>query len=159
MMIRTLLLILTFVAATSVIRAKEAPVNLHDYVKKANIIATCVIQRDNGDGTVTATIISVLKGNPEKSLTIRGETGHCVLEGPVSRFMKPDQKYLVFLFKDNTVGRLGGILEIENDETLLVKYIVGFANTVYHRETETVKLALTEAKRQIAALLAELKMK
>jgi hypothetical protein len=133
--------------------ARESHVKLEDYVKRAEAIAICVVETDNGDGTVTANILEVLKGDLGKTAVIQGDTGHCVIRGPVSRFMKPKNTYLVFLFKSNTVGRLGGILEIEDDKTLLITYIDGFAGTTFDKDNRRRTLPVIEAKDQIQALL------
>ena len=147
------LLFAFFTLLISPISAKESYVSLEDYVTGAEAIAICVVEKDNGDGTVTISITETLKGKLEQTEVIQGETGHCVIHGPVSRFMKPTNQYLVFLFKDNTVGRLGGILEIEDEKTLLATYIDGFTGITYHKETHRRTLPLNEAKQQIQALL------
>jgi hypothetical protein len=118
-----LLLFAIFSLMVPPVSAKESFVSLEDYVAKAEAIAVCVVEKDNGDGSVTANITEVLKGNLDKSVIIQGETGHCIVRGPVSRFMKAENKYLVFLFKGNIVGRRGGILQIE--EALLHEYVLG----------------------------------
>jgi hypothetical protein len=134
--------------------AYERSVNLEEYVTKAEAIAVCVVEKDNGDGSVTASVTETLKGNLDNTEVIRGETGFCVMHGPVSRFMKPNNKYLVFLFQDNTVGRLGGVLEIEDDKTLLVMYYIeGFTGTTHDKETNRRTLPVEEAKQQIKVLL------
>ena len=135
------------------VRAKEAFVNLGDYVTKAEAIALCVVQKDNGNGTVTASITEILNGDLDQTEVIRGETGHCVIRGSVNRFMKPKNNYLVFLFKDNKVGRLGSIAKVEEGKTLLITYIHGFTGTTFDKENHRQTLPVMEAKAQIKALL------
>lgn len=132
--------------------AKEAFVNLADYVATAEAITICTVEKDNGDGTVTVAPGEVLKGTLGARVIVRGETGHCVIRGPVSRFMKPKHRYLVFLFKNHTVGRLGGILEIA-DNTLFINYIDGFTGTTSVPEKYRRTLPVAKATAQIKALL------
>lgn len=133
--------------------AKEAPAELEDYVKRSRAICVCKVKKDNGDGSVTANVVSSLKGKQEASVVIRGETGFCAVHGPVSRIMKPGQTYLVFLFKNNQVGRLGGILAIENGRTVVIRYIHGFAATEYDNDRQVQTLPLKKTYSQIRHLL------
>ena len=47
--------------------AKEAYVNLEDYATRATAIAVCVVDKDNGERTVTVRIGEVLKGTLSQS--------------------------------------------------------------------------------------------
>ncbi|MCI0650449.1 MAG: hypothetical protein L0Z55_01050 [Planctomycetes bacterium] len=59
---RFVLLIGAFARCIAPAVAKEAPVDLAAYVKSADAIAICKVEKDNGDGTVTAGIVEVIKG-------------------------------------------------------------------------------------------------
>lgn len=141
------------VCTTSAALGKEAPVRLRHYVKTAETICICTVTKGNGDGTVTAEVIGSLKGKRKGTVVIRGETGFCVMQGPVSRFMKPGQKHLVFLFKENAVGRLGGILRIDDQDRLIANYIDGFAGTEHDPDKYEHRLPLAEALKQINRIL------
>ncbi len=132
--------------------AKEAPVQLKDYVETAKVICVCSVTKAHDDGTVTIKVERNLKGDPAMSIRIRGETGFCVIRGPASRFMNPNRRYLVFLFKDNNVGRLGGIIEINEAGFLLIRYINGFSDTTYDKDVFAHKLLLNKALAQITAI-------
>ncbi|MHC4648986.1 MAG: hypothetical protein ACYTBJ_26325 [Planctomycetota bacterium] len=132
--------------------SKEAYVDLGAYVSGAEAICICSVEKDNGDGTVTANVMNVLKGALPASIVIRGQTGHCVLAGPVSRFMKAGNKYLVFLFENNTVGRLGGILEIDEDRRIVIQFTAGLAGTELDKDGFRRRLPLDEAVKQIEQL-------
>lgn len=133
--------------------AKEAPADLKDYVKRSRVICVCKVTKANPDGTVTVDVVSSLKGKKTGAVVIRGKTGFCVVHGPVSRFMKPGQTYLVFLFTDNTVGRLGGILDVEKGRTVVIRYIHGFADADYDKGRQRQTLSLEKAAAQIKHLL------
>ena len=131
---------------------KEAFVSLTNYVTTAEAICVCTVHKDNGDQTVTVEVGQILKGKLEKKEILRGETGHCVVQGPVSQFMKPQERYLVFIFKDNKVGRLGGILPIQ-DKLLHARLVHGFAGAKLDRKVGAHTIRLEEAIKQIETML------
>jgi hypothetical protein len=151
-----LLSLLLLVAALSPAVAKEKYAQLRDYAVRADAIIVCKVERNNGDGTITAKVVKALKGERVGSIIIRGETGHCVMGGTVSRFMEVGREYLVFLFdKNNTVGRLGGILNIADGKTLEVLLMEGFQGADLDRNNGIQRLPLEEAVSQIGAILAK----
>lgn len=135
------------------ISAEEAYVSLEEYTRKAIAIAIVEVEKDNSDGSVTVNTTEVFKGSLGAKEVIRGETGFCEVRGSVNRFMIPKNKYLVFLFEDNTVGRLGGILRIEEDKTLLINFINGFTGITLDQKTFSARLPVEEGRRQIKTFL------
>jgi hypothetical protein len=137
-------------------RAKEPFARLDDYARRADAIAICVVDRDNGDGSVTVSVTRVLKGDLKKAAVIRGNTGFGAGEGPVSRFMAARRKYLVFLFQGDTPGRLGGILAVQEDKTLVFSYLSGFAGVRHDKDNFLIqRLPLADGIKQIGALVKE----
>ena len=53
-----LVAILILVSASSPCFAKERFADLKDYATRAENVCVCVVDKDNGDGTVTATVIT-----------------------------------------------------------------------------------------------------
>jgi len=137
---------------TTILYGEEAAVSLTDYVTRAEAICVCTVKKDNGDGTVTVRVEKTLKGKLDETVVLKGKTGVCNVNGPVSYFMKPKERYLVFVFKDYIVGRLGGILSIQN-ETLVTNGIYGFTNTTFDKKQGAHKLSLKKAIDQIRAIL------
>lgn len=131
---------------------REAYVSLADYARRAEAICVCTVEKDDGDKTVTVRVDQALKGALDKTEVLKGETGHCVMHGPVSHFMKPKARFVVFLFKDNTVGRLGGILSVHED-TLVARFVDGFTGTTFDKNLLAHKLPLKNALEQIKAIL------
>jgi hypothetical protein len=145
-------IILTSLA--SVASAKEQPADLRDYTTRASDIFIGKVKADHGDGSVTVQVETVLKGDAAGLLVIRGETGFCLMQGPVSQFMHTGKRYLVFLFENQAVGRLGGILAIDG-KMLSIQYMHGFTGTTFDQPTSTQKLPLEQAVSQIKAILEE----
>jgi len=70
-----------------------------------------VKERGSG-GSVVVKVDETWKGEKRAGLTVGGETGYCVVQGPADRFLRPGKRYLLFLFEGDTLGRLGGVLEV-----------------------------------------------
>lgn len=140
----------------TVASAKEANVSLTNYVKTAEAICICRAIKINADGTVSARVETTVKGSPGKTVLLKGETGFCAIRGPVGRFMKPGHRYLVFVFKANVVGRLGGILPIEK-KTLIARHIDGFTGTKFVKSRGLWMLPLRKALTQIEVILKKQK--
>ncbi len=132
--------------------AREKFAELEEYVKNSESICICTVDENNDDGGVAVTVDQILKGSLGKNILIKGNTGHCVIEGPINRFMEPENKYLVFLFKGNTLGRLGGIIKIE-DKILIARYIHGFKEGILDQERICWKIPLERGIQQIKDIL------
>jgi len=132
---------------------KEPYVSLTNYVVAAEAICLCTVERDNGDDTVTVRAERVLKGELDGTVVLRGKTGHCVMQGPVNRFMTTGERYVVFVFDDSTVGRLGGILPVK-DGRLVARFVQGFTGATFDPKVSADTLSLTAAIDQIAAIAA-----
>ena len=150
---KPLLSTIDLVAVVSPAFAKEGHVRLDDYAEKAQIICVCTVTKSHDDGSVTAKVERNLKGEPAMLIRIRGETGFCVTRGPVAWFMTSNRRYLVFLFDDNKVGRLGGVVEIDKEGSLLIRHMDGFSDSVYAKEVSAHKLPLENAVGQIQAIV------
>ena len=148
----TVAFIAILLAVSNLSFGKEAYVSLSKYVNAAQAICVCTVKADNKDETVTIQVDQILKGKLDRTEILNGDTGHCVMQGPVSRFMKPKERYIVFVFKDNTVGRLGGILPIHN-ETLDARFMDGFTGTTFDKKQGVNKLALGKAIDQIESIV------
>jgi hypothetical protein len=126
---------------------------LSNYVAQAQSIVIGTVYRHTLDLTVVVAVEQTLKGPPDGQIFLRGETGHCVLDGPVTQFMKPGERFLVFQFKDHAVGRLGGILPAQGTN-LMARFIDGFTGGEYDKAAGATVLPLAEAVRQVQAALA-----
>jgi hypothetical protein len=150
---RILVIIVVVFSCWTTASGKEPYVSLTNYVATAEAVCVCTVERDNGDDTVTVRVERVLKGRLGGTEVLRGETGHCVMQGPVNRFMKSGERYLVFVFDDNRVGRLGGILPVQ-DGKLVARFVQGFTGTTFDTKTSANALPLTKAIDQITAIAA-----
>lgn len=146
--------IIIIILSASILSAKEKYVSLVGYIKSAEKICICTVQEDNGDGTVSVRVDSVIKGIMADEEIIYGKTGHCIERGYVSRFMHPGKQYLVFLFKNNEVGRLGGIQEIV-DDNIFPRFIWGFKGGTKDKYKRVISITLEEGLSEIIDALEE----
>lgn len=87
--------------------AREALADIHRSVGDAEQIFVGQVDEIHEDGWVAFAAERHLKGAEAPRVLVHGETGFCVVHGPVGRFVEPGQRYLVFLFEDGAPGRLG----------------------------------------------------
>ncbi len=132
---------------------KELPVNLSRYTKDAEAIGVFTVERALPDGSIAVRTDRLLKGSLPAQTTLHGSTGHCVMRGPVSQFAKPGQQFLIFVFAGQKVGRLGGVLQIENGNEVVLAYVQGFKTQKTATSSGWPRLALSDAIDQIEMLL------
>lgn len=115
--------VVLFTAASA--GAKEAYVNLDQAVGDAEFIVVGTVREATAEQGVRLAVDTWLRGTATKSgeLTVQGETGFCVMRGPVSRFMTVGKRYLVFVLPGGRVGRLGHIQQIGPDGAIAPQYI------------------------------------
>jgi len=133
----------------------QTDVSLTNYVARAQRILFGTVYRHTDDQRVVfapTNTAQVIKG-PNAHAILQGEIGQGTTRAPVTRFMKPGEQFLVFVFPDNTVGSLGGILPVR-DGQLVVRSMAGFTGGQTNQADETQFLPLPEALRQVKAALA-----
>lgn len=108
------------VPLASLLQALERDVDIYEAVGDAESVVIATVREIRGEQAVVLTVHEWLKGTPTPAgeITLKGETGHCVTGGPVPRFMKPGERFLVFVFPGGKAGRLGHIQKINPDATL-----------------------------------------
>jgi len=99
------------------LHAKERHANFAESVRTAEYVVIATVKEVTKAGVVVLSVSQWLKGEATKSgeVTLKGETGFCVIVKQVAELLKAGERYALFVFKDGKPGRLGHILKLKAD--------------------------------------------